>query len=280
MPIRRGALLLILLAGCVSSEPLRPGGVWQSLKIESDPGPDRVLFDIALVQRPLGDHFLSEELWASADEMIVPADQREMLELNGYRVGLLVGSPPDKLLHLLQSERSRLDRRGRSTPSGTIVEQKLRECDEVIESFLQVGRSQEKLALDRPRFGLDLLPTLKPNGIVRLKIAPRYEAGDRAVNYKPLPQESKWTLEVKRPTRVIADLAFEFDLAPNQILIVGPCLEREGSLGFHSLTSDADGAPNQRLMILRHMRSRSTASADDAIPNSSNTPLARQATEF
>ncbi len=277
MPIRRGALLLILLAGCVSSEPSRPGAVWQSRKIESDPGPDRVLFDIALVKRPLGDAFLTDDIWSSADEMIVSPDQRELLELNGYRVGLLVGSPPDKLLKLLQSERSCMERRGRSTPSGTLVSQNLRDYDGMLDGVLHIGLATQSLSFDRPRFGLDLTPKLTSNDSLRLKIVPRFEAGDKAVNYKPLPDESKWSLEVKRPTRVLADLAFEIDLAADQILIVGPRLERAGTIGYHSLTDDRDSEPNQRLMILRHLRGRTQSPDDDATLAPPNPALARQA---
>src|SRR5436853_144753 len=150
MPTRRGALLLILLAGCVSSEPSRPGVNWQSFKDNSDP--NRVVFDVALIERPFGDPFLADELWASADEMVVSHDQREILELNGYRVGLLVGAPPEKLLQLLQADRSCLQRRGRSTPAGAVLPQKLRECQSPIDTYLYIGRTKSDLALDRPRF--------------------------------------------------------------------------------------------------------------------------------
>jgi hypothetical protein len=279
MPIRRGALLLILLAGCVSSEPSRPSVSWQSLKPESDPGPDRVLFDVALVRRPLGDPFLADELWASADEMIVSADLRELLELNGYRVGVLVGAPPDKLLQLLQSERSCPERRGRTAPSGKPLTQNLCECSMPVDVFVHIGKSKDDLALDRPQFGLDLTPFLHPNGAVRLKVTPRLEDGDKAINYKALPEESKWALEVKRPTRAFAALAFDIDLAPNQILLIGPRLEREGSLGFQSLTEAHAGDSLQHLLILRNVRSKAAPPFGEMIEiaNPANPPLALQA---
>jgi hypothetical protein len=281
MPIRRGALLLILLAGCVSSEPARPGVPWQSLKVGSDPG--SIFLDVALVQRPLGDSFLTDQVWASADEMIVSAGQRELLELNGFRVGVLVGSPPEKLLQLLQSERSCRERRGRAAPSGSLLTQNLRECPTPLDGFLQLGKLKQELTLDRPRFGLDLSPTLKPNDAVLLRIVPRVEEGDKGVNIKAVPEEAaglKWSLEMKRPTQVFAALGFEIELAPNQVLIIGPHLEREGSLGFHSLIDDRNGELVQRLLILRHMRSKSAASGSEPIEfvNPASPPLALQAT--
>jgi hypothetical protein len=160
--------------------------------------------------------------------------------------------------------------------------QNLRECQAPIETFVDLGKSKEELRLDRPRFGLDLLPTLKPNDSVRLKVTPRMEEGDKAVNITPVAEESaglKWSLELKRPTRVLSGLGFEIDLAPNQVLIIGPRLEREGSLGFHSLTDDRDGEWVQRLLILRHLRSKSSVPNSEAIDvvNPASPPLALQA---
>jgi hypothetical protein len=281
MPIRRGALLLILLAGCASPEPSRPGAIWQSLKADTDLGPNRVLFDVALVQRPLEDSFLNDEIWASADEMIFSADERELLELNGFRVGLLVGNLPDKLLQCLQSERSCPQRRARSMPAGTLSTQLLRECKSPADGLVYLGKSKEEFDLDRPRFALDLLPTPMPTGAVRLKITPRFEAGDEAINYKPAATDAaglKWALEWKRPTRVLAELELEIELAPNQVLIIGPRMERAKTVGYHSFT-DVDEA-SQQLLVLRHVRSQGAQNAQPEIANPKSPPLALQASGF
>lgn len=263
MPIRRGFLLLIFLAGCVSPEPSRSGVDWQTLKVAADPGPDRVLLDVALVQRPLGDPFLTTEIWSSTDEMILSPDLRELLELNGYRIGLLVGSPPEKLSQLLQSDRSCIERRGRSAPTGALLPQNLRECAQPVEGVVYRNKTQDAVTFDRPLFAFDLLPTLKQNS-VSLKITPRIESGERAMTYKPVPEEAKWTLEVKRPTRLLDHLAAEIVLAPNQILIIGPRAERENSIGHHSFIDDQSDATLQRLLIIRHVRSTLPTSSADA----------------
>ena len=262
MPICRGYLLVLFLAGCVSTEPSRSGVSWQSFKA-NDTGPDRVLFDIALVQRPINDSFLNTELWASADEMILPVDLRENLELNGFRIGLLVGSPPEKLGQLLQSDRSCIDRRGRSVPSGVLLAQNLRESPETVEALLHRDKVQETVSFERPLFGLDLLPNLKQQ-TVRLRMTPRIEAGVKSMNFKPVPEESKWALELKRPTKLLTDLAMEINLAPNQILIIGGRPEREGSVGYLTFVDDQSGETYQRLLIIRHLRSAAPAPESDS----------------
>src|SRR4051794_31738973 len=105
--IRRAgfAILLSLLAGllgCVSEETL-PTTVSDSFRLDTESLGDRALLDVALVQAPLGDPFLDRSIWAGADQMILSADKRDVLEANGYRVGILVGAPPAKLMNLLQS---------------------------------------------------------------------------------------------------------------------------------------------------------------------------------
>src|SRR4051794_40131662 len=109
--------LLIVLSGCVGTETAPAPTPWQAYKVTTDPGPDRVLLDVGLVQSPLEDPFLDRELWNAADEMLGSATERELRELNGYRVGILVGSAPEPLRNLLGSPRSCVEHRGRSAPS-------------------------------------------------------------------------------------------------------------------------------------------------------------------
>lgn len=262
MPWHRGCLLLVMLAGCVSPEPSRTGTPWQSFK--DNPDPERILLDVAIVQRPFGDAFLDDEIWSHADEMIVPPEQRDLLELNGYRAGVIVGSPPEKLVNLLQSSRSRVQRRARSVGSGILLTQTLRESDDEIDATIRIGKTSEEAIFDRPLFGFDLLPMRKSRSLVHLKLTPRVEAGDKSINYKPVPEESKWSLEVKRPTRVLSELAIDIPLAADQVLIVGPRLEREGTIGFHSFASSTDEDPAQRLLVVRHLQLPNAVGTDTA----------------
>ncbi len=75
-----------------------------------------MFLDVAIIERPLGDSFLNQELWSEADEQAIRADVGEQavslerktaLEKNGFRVGQVGGlMPPAKLLSLLLSPRS------------------------------------------------------------------------------------------------------------------------------------------------------------------------------
>ena len=265
MPRRSGvALLCFLLGGCVSADGSDPTSAWQAMRVDTDPGPDRVLLDVALVQSPREDPFLDRHVWASADEMVLSPEQRELLELNGFRVGVLVGSPPEQLLDLLRSPRTCVERRGRSAPSGMTLHQVLRDAEGSAACRLYHGRSRETLNWERPRFGVDLTPQTLSGNKVRLRMAPRVEAAEKALNFKPLPEQSKWALEVKRPSRLLEGVAWQVDLLPNQVLIVGARLGREDTAGYHSFVRPEGDEPMQRLLVLRHLRSAATAEREVA----------------
>ena len=247
-----GLLALALLAGCMSEDGL-PSAPWQA-SYRMDDEADRVLLDVSLIQAPLADPFLDHQVWSSADEMLFPLDKRELLDANGFRMGLLVGSPPEGITSLLQSERTCVGRRGRSTSAGMTVTQLVREGDEPLELSVQLVGRRETLKLDRPRFSLDLTPRKLSEGKIRLRLVPRVESGDKVISYRPVPEESKWTLESKRPGESLDDLACDVELLPNQILIIGCRLEREGSAGYHGFVRTEGTEPMQRLMVLRHLR--------------------------
>ena len=259
MIARRCRFLTLFLAfplGCVSEDAARPGPAWQALKFDAEPGRDRVLLDVAIIHRPLDDPFLTTEIWAGADEMILPLERREFVELNGFRVGLLVGFPPEKLIQLLKSERSRIERKGRSVPTGATLEQIIREAVDDCECELRTAAKRERVKLERPKFAIDLTTAVLEDGRVRLRLDPRAEIGDTTMRFKPLPEESKWSLEVKRSARTVPDLAFELDMAPNQILIVGPRAGQFDSLGHHTFVDESTTPPTQRLLILRQIRNQ------------------------
>jgi hypothetical protein len=261
---RFAALLLFALAGCVTTEESLPSGPWQAFRMDTDPAGDRVLLDVALVQAPLGDPFLDQRVWAGADEMLFAHDKRELLKANGYRVGVLVGFPPDELARLLESERTCVDRHGRSAPSGMTVPQVLREAKEPIDVLLQHAGRKETLHLEAPRLSLDLTPKRTVDGRVRVRLTPRVEGSEQVINYKPVPEEAKWTLETKRPGQVLTDLACDVDLLPTQILIVGCRLDHETSAGYRSLVRPDGSEPMQRLVVLRHVPPRRPPSSTDS----------------
>src|SRR3954463_6935522 len=89
-------LLLGLLAGCAASPPLRPATWLDRVRSGQTPlGPDSVLLEVYLIERPVGDPAINQEVWASADEQVVALERKGQLEENGFRVGHIIGMTPD-----------------------------------------------------------------------------------------------------------------------------------------------------------------------------------------
>ena len=252
--------LVAALPGCVGDEKLAPT-MHDSFRLDTESFGDRALLDVALVQAPLGDAFLDQRIWAGADQMICPADKRDLLEANGLRFGVLVGAPPAGLMNLLQTERTCVERHGRFAPSGVTLNQPLLTAKETVACRIQHLGRLETAALDRPIFSLDFTPKRLGPSTIRLRIVPRIETGDKLTMYKAVPEESKWALDTKRAGQSLIELGFDVDLLMNQILLIGCRSDCEETFGYGGFVRVDGPEPMQRLLVVRHLRPNATTAA-------------------
>src|SRR5438105_15292900 len=101
-------LLTLWLVGCTTSQPLR-SAAWLSRFRQLGGGPagtDIVQLEVAVLERPLGDHYINQDLWDVADEQVVAVERKAALEDNGFRIGQVGGLVPAELPALLTSDRS------------------------------------------------------------------------------------------------------------------------------------------------------------------------------
>src|SRR5438105_14913284 len=101
------ALLAAFLIGCNTDQPLRSTSLFNRLHLLKPPeGSNVVQVDVAIIERPLDDPFLANELWTFADEQIIPLERKAVLDQNGFRIGQIGGIKPSGLQKLLISERT------------------------------------------------------------------------------------------------------------------------------------------------------------------------------
>ncbi len=105
-----------------------------------------VQLELPLLERPLGDPFINQELWQYTDEMILDLDRKAAIEDNGFRVGKIVGMTPGKLHELLRSERSCSNPQRRIFPSGHNVLQYLSPVWPHSEYTVQLGKQVRRKA--------------------------------------------------------------------------------------------------------------------------------------
>ena len=96
---------LLIVAGCaLDKNGSGPGNVVTRIGGHSGQliEPKRCLLKVAIVSRPFGDPTINEVVWRVADEQIIPPAERRAWEVNGLRVGRIVGELPLELEAILK----------------------------------------------------------------------------------------------------------------------------------------------------------------------------------
>ncbi|MCS6850055.1 MAG: hypothetical protein NZ700_02660 [Gemmataceae bacterium] len=253
------ALLLVLilwLVGCAGSPSRRSTSLLERLRqIGGGPtGPDVVQLDVALLEQPLGDRYLSEQVWETADEQVVALERRAQLEENGFRVGQIGGILPPPLQGLLLSERSCINPRRIRLHAGRPATLVLGPTQPRCQFQVSCGGERRDVDLDQAQCLLEVVPQLAPDGRVGLHCTPVVRHGTATLVPRPTPDRSAWLLEEQRPSERFADLSWEVTLTLNEYAVIGPRLEKRGSLGYVSFTGLAAPSPLQRVLVIRTTR--------------------------
>lgn len=285
---QRWALLLGLLAGsfvgCATDQPTHSTSWLDRLRgVRGPTGPDVVMMEVALLERPVGDRYLNQDLWALADEGVVAMERRALLEDNGLRIGQVGGITPAELQALLTSERSNVNPRlielHAGNPTTVLLGPKAPQCR------FQVHQGDEltPVTLEMAQCTLSVLPTLTADGHTRLKFTPQFFHGETKLLPQPAPDGSGWVLQEQRPTERFPDLSWEVVLAPNEYVMIGARFDRPDTLGHQCFVRGDEPAPVQRLLVIRTGRPKAgleldsgpAATEDDSFSRAP--PLALQA---
>lgn len=276
-------LLPLLYAGCVTDEPVRETSWLDGLRIFQGPtDQDVVQMDVAVVEQPLGDPYINEELWQTADERAVSLECKAMLEDNGFRIGLIGGIPPARLQSLLTSRESCPNPKQMQRQSGTaaraIIGPVLTNCPL---PHTPDARCAEPTSLEKAEFTLVITPTLTRDGRTRLRFTPQIEYGDRGLTIGPTADKSGWTLEEQRQHVSFETLSWEITLSPNEYILIGGRTDRPGSFGHACFVRPSEQPPTQRLLVIRTSRNPPGLIDDHDPAEKENTlavpPLALQA---
>ncbi len=245
-------LLVGLLGGCISEQPLRSTSWIERLRGTSGPtGPDVVQMEVDLIERPMNDPYLNYGLWKLADEQMVDLDRKAVLQDNGFQVGLISGLMPPPLLDLLRSERScanpRLILFHAGDPKNVVLGPTLPSC-----SFqLTLNGQSEEVHLDQALCALVVTATLVENGRVRLSFVPQVKHGQSLMAYRSAPNGQDFVMQEERPTENYAPLAWEVTTSPNEYIIIGGRMDSPESLGHACFIRPGETRGVQRVLALR-----------------------------
>jgi hypothetical protein len=252
-----GAVTLVALAGCLprGGDTLtwgnrRPPG----LNLPAAPG--AVLVKVALIDQPLGDPFLDRDLWAAGVSPATP-ETRALLAENGLRAVVLAGILPERFEQLVRSESAVVNPQlltFSNRPSAVIPTRSVPDCKYTV--LADLGGSRADVALANATAGMSVAPKPIAGGRVKVGCEPRVQHGDRQERIRPNGDGTAFTLQGELPVEEYPWLGFEATLGPNDWLAVGGFANQPDTVGGALFRADANGAPRQRVLVLRvgHVR--------------------------
>lgn len=269
-----------LVGGCVTTRlPQAPPPRRAETAVAARPdADDRVVIDVAMLERAVGDFYLNSRLWEAADEQMIPPERRAGIEDNGLRLGLIGGTLPTELQDLIASKRTCPDPRRIQTHAGTSTTLPLGTTLPECQFILHEDGKATTASLQQADGILRVTPTFGDGGRIRLQVMPEVMHGGTTLMPRPAADRSGWELHQHRPAESYPSAGWDVMLAPGQYLLVGGRFDRPNTLG-HRMFIRPEPNPVQYLMLIRAARlqpARPTGAESDggsqAIPS-----LARQA---
>jgi hypothetical protein len=258
--------MLLILSGCVNPFVVSPARK-KSLLQPAQMSADSVSLDMFFVRFPFGDSKINETLWNEIDEQHFPADLRERLLRNGFRVGIVSNPMPVELEELLELGDNPAPAEEQSGTKAT----KLDEEPRVLRRFLQLPAQKRGEVIASGVY--PQLPVLvsasgqlsgqtyqqaqgifavksfpQPDGRVRLELVPELHYGQPRQRW--VGDQGMMRLEAGRAKRVYDDMTIAAEFAPGTILVLSSLPNRQGSLGHYFFTEN-DGRLQQKLLLIR-----------------------------
>jgi hypothetical protein len=236
--------------------------------------PNSVYVQYAILERPVADPFLNDEIWKSVDSQVVSSESQSLLRDNGIRIGIMNGILPETLHQMLMNEsalqRSRTLLVG--SPVVVPVSPVVPQCEFNLRS--ESGGKTTLVKLEQAQLELDIVPQFEGDSALKLQLVPQIQHGRR--HWLPLgATPSTFGLMGSRPMERYQSLLSEVILKPNDLLLVGSAYEWGDTLGGKCFINAAEN-PRQRVLIIRAgrvQRNSPLLEPTTPIPNEQTTKL-------
>lgn len=244
------ALGALAIAGCINGGPATSGDWLPRLRPFQGPvGPDVVQLDVALLERPVGDAFLNEELWQSADERVIGPEHRAVMEGSGFRIGHVNG--PSKLIDLLAARTDDAGSRRRQMRAGRPWPLALGPAQEALRFQVEQDDDFQEVEFHKAECFLVVTAAPTKDGRTLLRLTPRIVHGEEEHAFRVTEDRSSLMLTGQRPQEDYPDLSWETTLGPNEYLVVGGRYDCPETLGHACFVRPDEKKPVQRLLVVR-----------------------------
>jgi hypothetical protein len=280
MRLAQAALIVlpVILAGCLSGRRADDSSL-AARRIPDAGAAEVVRIDVAVIERPAGDHYLNHGLWDLADEQAVDLEHKSALDDNGFRVGVIGGLLPADLLALLSSERSCSEPHRIQLFAGASTSLPIGPRHTHCSFTLFPGGRTIPVDLHDATCSFEVVPALADRGRTTLRFTPVVKHGGDRREPRAIRDpsgEHRWNLEMQASTESYKAMSWEVTLSPEEYVVIGTRIGGDDTLG-ESFFLDTDSTrPKQRLFVIRTGRASPDA-APDEIPGDKTAPLALQA---
>jgi hypothetical protein len=275
---------LLIVAGCaLDKNGSHPGNVVARIGGHSGQliEPKRCLLKVAIVTRPFGDRTLNEVVWRVADEQIIPPAERRAWEVNGLRVGRIVGELPLELEAILKdtSPQNKVNPTNFFVDSGepTLIAV----GEPVNEASLLLNRENRIIGRDyrEPSGFFRLTPQHEGPNNVSLRMVPEIHHGPIQRTFQALPNATplgpqEFRINNGQQEETIREMATSLVLEAGQVAVIGCRPEFKRSLGTFMLTQAVAHSDQriEKLVMIWASRNLSGQANDDDERKTSDRP--------
>jgi hypothetical protein len=242
--------------------PLRP----------ANPSPDSVMLEVIWVRFPADDPELNDQMWSEIDETQIEPSAHLALARNGFRVGVIAGTPPDAISRALGGDAYRAMQEptvadGAVDAADLMTEPKVQgrlmqvrrdrraeiQASDVIESVpLLVSRGRElggRTYRDAQAiYGLKVDP--QPDQTVLVELTPELHYGKPRVRWTSGDEGFLRQLPM-RDREVFDTMRMNVRLAPGEMLVLMSTPDSASRLGHYFHTAEGTRGHQQKLVLVR-----------------------------
>jgi hypothetical protein len=260
--ILAASVSLLIVVGCaLDKNGVQPGKTFG--RVGGHAGemmePKRCLLKVAIISRPFGEPAINEIVWKAADEQIIPARERHAWEVNGLRVGRIIGELPLELEAIMNDTTSH----HKVNPTNFFVESGdptlIKISDPVEEATVLVNRDNRPFGNDRKDVSGYFRATAQHEGAsnVALRLVPEVHFGPIKRTFQTVPNAAaigaqQFQINNGQEEDTFRELSTSLTLEPGQIAVLGcrPEVKRGlGTLFFTQSVANSDQRMQKLILI-------------------------------
>jgi len=218
--------------------------------------PKRCMLKVAIISRSFEDPAINDVVWRVADEQIIPFKERHAWEINGLRIGRIIGELPLELDAILRETTApkKIDPVSYFVDSG---EQTLISVSEQTPlASLILNREERVYGKDYPAASGFFRVTVRHEGeqSVAVRLTPELHFGPIQRSYTAMPNVSpmapqQFQITDGQQEETLRDLSANLVVEPGQVIVIGCRPEQKRGLGAFFLTQP-QAHSDQRLQRL------------------------------